>query len=225
MFSSDIITVPHGFFTKNEGRRIITTHLMVGKLLTLKQVHSNIVHYADDSMKEGVEGDAFVTDKPGIGLGIITADCGPVLLCDEKARVIGAAHAGWKGARAGILENTVQLMRDKGAKNIVAALGPCIKQRHYEVGAEFRDSFVTEDAANEKFFEAGVYPAKAGVSDKFLFDLGGYITKKLEQAGVEKIAVLPNDTLSDEQNFCSFRRTTLAGETDAGRQLSAICLT
>ncbi len=164
--------------------------------------------------------DAMVTTTPGIALGILTADCAPVLFADRKGSVIGAAHAGWKGALSGILDNTLARMAEQGAKarNVVAAIGPCIGQRSYEVGPTFPAPFLAEAADNADFFAPS---ARAG---HFLFDLPGYVSRKLARLGVQDVTRLPADTLRDKARFFSYRRTTLAGETDYGRQMSVIVL-
>jgi purine-nucleoside/S-methyl-5'-thioadenosine phosphorylase / adenosine deaminase len=188
------------------------------RLITLGQIHSAIVHPVGPAWDFDVkqEGDALVTDQPGLALGILTADCAPVLFADAEARVIGAAHAGWKGAVAGVLENTVAVMEKLGAKpdRIVAAIGPAISQANYEVGADMRARF---GAADERFFMSG----RAG---HFHFDLPGYAAHRLRQAGVGKIADLGLCTYPMEEGFFSFRRTTHRGEADYGRELSAIAL-
>jgi purine-nucleoside/S-methyl-5'-thioadenosine phosphorylase / adenosine deaminase len=188
------------------------------RLVTLGQIHSAIVHPVGAVWDFGVkqEGDGLVTDRLGVALGILTADCAPVLFADPEASVIGAAHAGWKGAVAGVLENTVAVMEKLGARRgqIVAAIGPAISQANYEVGADMRARF---DAGDDRFFT----PGRAG---HFHFDLPGYAAHRLRRAGVEKIADLGLCTYPMEAGFFSFRRTTHRGEADYGRELSAIAL-
>jgi len=169
---------------------------------------------------KGPKADALVTDRPGIALAVGTADCGPVLLADAEARVVGAAHAGWRGALAGVLESVIAAMADRGARreSIVAALGPTISQANYEVGPELVAAFLADDAANERFFRPS---AREGHS---LFDLPAYIVARLTAAGVSA-AGLDLDTYADPERFFSFRRTTHLSEADYGRQLSAIMLT
>ncbi len=163
--------------------------------------------------------DAVVTDRHGIALAVGTADCGPVLLADASARVVGAAHAGWRGALAGILEAAVAAMEELGAHRgeIVAALGPTISQANYEVGSEVEDRYVTADRANARFFRRS---ARDGHS---LFDLPGYIVERLTAAGVAA-SQLSACTYADGERFFSYRRATHRGEPDYGRQLSAIVL-
>jgi YfiH family protein len=204
-----------------ENRRRAAQALGFEELSTLYQIHSADVLTLDKPLQdERPQADAMVTKTPGLLLGILTADCAPVLFSDKAARVIGAAHAGWKGACSGVLENTVRAMEALGAKkeNIAAAIGPCIGQKSYEVGQEFVDRLLEADPANSVFF------GKASRTGHAMFDLPGYVLSRLRAAGLRQIAVLGMDTLSDEQQFFSYRRTTLVGQKDYGRQLSAIGL-
>jgi len=164
--------------------------------------------------------DGFVTDRPGIGLGILAADCTPVLFADAAAGVVGACHAGWKGALAGITDATVEAMETLGAERarIIAAIGPAIRQASYEVGPELRAAFLAPDTAAERFF------APSARTGHFMFDLTGYVGARLRAAGLGIVADLGLDTRSDPERFYSYRRMTLAGEADYGRQLSAITL-
>lgn len=166
--------------------------------------------------------DAMVTQIPLLVLGILTADCGPVLFADRQAGVIGAAHAGWKGAIGGVLENTLDAMEKLGAHRdrIEAVLGPCIAQNSYEVGLEFYARFAEENALYGTFFRPS-----SGKEDHFLFDLGGFIRHQLGACGLRNVEVLAMDTYADEAQFFSYRRTTHRNEPDYGRQLSAIMLT
>jgi YfiH family protein len=163
--------------------------------------------------------DAMVTTNEGIALGITTADCAPILLADARARVIGAAHAGWKGALTGILESTIDAMEKLGAERsgMVAAIGPLIRQPSYEVGSEFVERFIEADAENAMFFLPG---ERAGHA---MFDLAGYIRRRLENAGVLMIDDLGVDTYSDTRCY-SYRRSVHRGETDYGRLVHAIAL-
>lgn len=172
--------------------------------------------------RERMRADALVTDKAGEGLGVLTADCVPVLFYGEKddgAPVIGAAHAGWAGAFRGILNNTVRQLQKLGArkKSIIAAIGPCIQQSSYEVGQEFLDRFLSDDRETESFFKSG----RAG---KFYFDLPGYCMNSLAKSGVEKIYCAGHDTCKDEELFFSYRRATHRNEPDYGRQISCIVI-
>lgn len=163
------------------------------------------------------QGDAMVTERPDILLGIVTADCAPVLLADTQAGVVGAAHAGWKGALAGITDATIAQMEKLGARadRIAAAIGPCIARASYEVDMGFVERFCATDPANERFF-AENRPGHAR------FDLEAYVVHRLAAAGVRRIEALGQDTCAQEDRFFSFRRATHRGEPDYGRQLSMI---
>ncbi|MBW8270471.1 peptidoglycan editing factor PgeF [Caldovatus aquaticus] len=166
------------------------------------------------------QADALVTDRPGVALGIVTADCAPVLFADAAAGVIGAAHAGWRGAVAGVLEATVAAMERLGAARarIVAAIGPCIRQPSYEVGPDLRAAVLARDPADARFFAPG---RREG---RWQFDLPGYCAARLAAAGLAAVEALAADTLADEARFFSHRRATLAGGGPIGHQLSAIAL-
>lgn len=204
-----------------ENRSRIAEALAPGAaLISLSQIHSPLVHTLDRAPAQRLEGDAMVTATPGLGLGILTADCAPVLLADSEARVIGAAHAGWKGAHGGVLEATLEAMEKLGAdrNRIAAAIGPCISQANYEVGWDFRDRFLELGLRQRKFF---VPSDKEG---HYRFDLEDYAASRLTGAGVGRIEKLGVCTYPAENGFFSFRRTTHAGEPDYGRQVSAILL-
>jgi YfiH family protein len=190
------------------------------RLATLYQIHSADVVVVDTPI-DGVrpQADGQVTNRPGIVLGVLTADCGPVLFADAEAGVIGAAHAGWKGAFDGVLENTISAMEKLGAerKNIVASLGPSIAQRNYEVGPEFYDRFEARNPEWTRFFKPSVK------QDHHLFDLPSLTVSRLKAAGV-KAENLDICTYADEERFYSYRRTTHRNEPDYGRQISAIML-
>jgi YfiH family protein len=188
-------------------------------LSTLYQIHSADVVKAADTMGERPKADGQVTDRPGVVLGILTADCGPVLFADAEAGVIGAAHAGWKGAFDGVLENTIEAMIAIGAsrERIAASLGPSIAQRNYEVGPEFVERFTARNPKWAKFFVASEKPGHS------MFDLPGLTVSRLEAAGV-RAENLDICTYSDEENFFSYRRTTHRQEPDYGRQISAIMI-
>jgi len=164
--------------------------------------------------------DRLVTCHQGIALGILTADCVPVLLADPAASVIGAAHAGWKGALGGVVTATVAAMVALGAApgRMRAAIGPCIAQRSYEVGPEFPGPFLAADAANADFFAPARRPGH------FMFDIGGYVERRLIEAGIAAIQRAPCDTVAEEARFFSYRRACLKGEKDYGRGLSAIAI-
>jgi len=198
-------------------RRVTATFDANARLATLAQIHSPNVHVvgADWDWNTRAQGDAMVTSQPGVILGILTADCAPVLFADPQARVIGAAHAGWKGAVGGVLEATIAAMRKLGAVNIVAAIGPTIAQAHYEVGADFRAAFTPAD---EQFFAPATRPGH------FQFNLLFYIAMRLARAGIENVTHLGLSTYPPGNGFFSFRRTTHAGEPDYGRQISALMI-
>lgn len=206
-----------------ENRRRMATALGVAPadLLTAYQVHSPDVATATQSWDAAnrPRADAIVTRTPGLAIGITTADCGPVLLADPDKGVIGAAHAGWKGALGGILDATIKAMEALGAERqgIVAAIGPLIRQQSYEVGAEFIDRFTAADARHADFF---IPSARDGHA---MFDLAGFIRMRLEQAGVLMIDDLGNDTYAEPQ-FFSYRRSVHRREPDYGRHIHAIAL-
>ncbi len=192
-----------------------------GRLATLHQVHgARAVRLAGPGGPEAapVRADGMVSDRPGVVLGVLTADCVPVLLADPRNGVVGAAHAGWKGALGGIVESTVAAMVSLGARagSVVAAVGPCIGRGSYRVGPEFRERFVAADAADARHFRVA--------GDRHLFDLPGYVLGRLERAGVGGISALGRDTYAEETLFFSYRRACHRGEDDYGRCLSAIVL-
>lgn len=191
------------------------------ELVTLHQVHSAIAiavaaPFPDDARPRG---DALVTDRPGLALGILTADCTPVLFADAEAGVVGAAHAGWKGALGGVVAATVEAMEALGARrqNIAAAVGPTIARKSYEVDEGFLRRFIEADSANERFFSGGK-------ERHHQFDLGGYVVSRLAEAGIIQIEALGLDTYSSPDLFYSYRRSTHRGEPDYGRQISLIAL-
>jgi YfiH family protein len=192
------------------------------RLLTLYQVHGAKAVIVETPWADGKapEADAIVTRTPGLALGALTADCAPVLFCDASARVIGAAHAGWRGALSGIVEATVAAMEELGAKRerISAAIGPAISQGAYEVGADYRQSFLAEEPGSEAFF---MMDESSGEPH---FDLAGYVAERLGRAGVSAVADLGLCTYCDESRFYSYRRSQHHGEDDYGRQISAIVL-
>lgn len=205
-----------------ENRRRVAETLGTGpeSLLTLYQVHSaDALVVREPFSGDRPKADALVTDRPGIALGALAADCGPVLYADAQAGVIGAAHAGWKGALTGILESTIEAMEGLGARreHIVAVLGPSISASNYEVGPEFVERFIMADAANEGYFEPSPRQAHA------LFDLNRYTVDRLTRAGVSA-HMLGGCTYAEEDLFYSYRRSTHRQEPDYGRQISAIIL-
>ncbi|KHL24588.1 polyphenol oxidase [Croceibacterium mercuriale] len=240
LLTADVLAgVPHGFSTAAAGdmglrglpagdpalepvlanrARIADAVLPGAGLVGVYQVHGATCveagAWADDARPQA---DALVTDRPGMLLGILTADCAPVLLADRAAGVIGAAHAGWKGAVGGVVEETLAAMERLGARrtDIAAAIGPAIGQASYEVDAPFRTRFIEDEA---RFFAPG---ARVG---HWQFDLSGFVAARLAAGGVRQVAVLPCDTYRQADRFFSFRRATHQGKADYGRQLSLIGL-
>jgi YfiH family protein len=203
-----------------ENRRRIRQSLGARALNTLYQIHSATTVVVEAAWDQSPQADAMVTNVKGIALGILSADCAPVLLADGEANVIGAAHAGWKGALAGIIESAVAAMEKLGARRarIAAAIGPCISQANYEVGAELRQRFLDADPASARFFAAGSRALH------HQFDLEAFTADRLNCAGVDNVSRLTLCTYARETEFFSFRRATHRGESDYGRELSAIVL-
>ena len=207
--------------TENRNRMAYDLDVAPKNFLTVFQIHSPDVAVATapwaDNARPRV--DAIVTKTRGLAIGVTAADCGPILFADAKARVIGAAHAGWKGALSGVLENTIAAMENLGASrgDIVAAIGPLIRQKSYEVGAEFVARFTESDADNARFF----IPSTR--ADHAMFNLAGFIRMRLKRAGVETIDDVNIDTYSDER-FYSYRRSVHRKEADYGRNIHAIVL-
>jgi YfiH family protein len=235
-----LATVSHGFFTRAWGNcgisdkwdpKILAHNraqvaLRIGvppeNLLSCSQIHSpNVVTVAEKwSSSERPQADAIVTDQKCIALGVLTADCGPLLFADEKAGVIGAAHAGWRGAVSGVIENTLKAMEVLGAKrsSIHVALGPCIGWNSYEVGPEFPAPFLAENPEHEKLFRLS--PREG----HYMFNLPGYIENKVRGLGVASFAPSRADTCADEENFFSYRHNTLRGISPTESLISVICL-
>jgi YfiH family protein len=246
ILTSDAIPFRHGFFTRkggassgifaglncgpgssdlsgavqiNRARVAEALGLPPTALVSLHQVHSADVVLVTETPIAPVKADGMVTATPGVGLAILTADCQPVLFADPVARVIGAAHAGWRGAQGGVLEATVDAMVALGAKraNIAATIGPTISQKAYEVGPEFFETFTDDDPSTQRFFAQGQ-------GDRMLFDLPAYGLHRLRAAGVGQAQWTRHCTYSDPERFFSYRRTTHAGEADYGRLISVIRL-
>ena len=246
---ADIRDVQHGFFTREGGvsegiygslncgvgskderdrvlanRARVAAHLGASgdKLITLHQVHSAqaVIVTEPWGIGQNPKADGMVTNVRGIVLGALAADCAPVLFADPEARVIGAAHAGWKGALTGVLETTVSAMMRLGARpsRIRAALGPCIGPTAYEVGPEFEARFVEADSENARFFRA------PSAGERPYFDLPAFVLDRLARAGLDTTENCTACTYEDEQRLFSFRRATHRGEPDYGRQVSAIVL-
>ncbi|SER73052.1 conserved hypothetical protein [Tranquillimonas rosea] len=188
-------------------------------LLTVHQVHSADVVVLDDPPETAPRADGLVTTTPGLALGVLTADCQPVLFADPEAGVVGAAHAGWKGALAGILDATIDAMVDAGARReaIRAVIGPTISQRAYEVGPDFFEDFIAEDPDSARFFAQGD-------GDRMLFDLPGFGLYRLRAAGIAEAEWTRHCTYSDADRFYSYRRSTHLREADYGRMIAAIRL-
>jgi polyphenol oxidase len=207
--------------TENRRRMAAQMGVALSHFLTVHQTHSPDVVVATAPWQDGPRprADAIVTRTEGLAIGASAADCGPILFVDPSARVIGAAHAGWKGALTGVLESTIAAMEKLGAERngLIAAIGPLIRQPSYEVGGEFVERFIEADAGNTLFFVPSVREGHA------MFDLAGFIRRRLENAGVLMIADLGVDTYSDE-NFYSYRRSVHRKEPDYGRHIHAIAL-
>ncbi|MDK3073198.1 peptidoglycan editing factor PgeF [Sedimentitalea sp. JM2-8] len=188
-------------------------------LIGVHQVHSPDVVTVDGPLPDKPRADAMVTATPGLALSILTADCQPVLFADARAGVIGAAHAGWRGALDGVLEATLDSMESLGARrsNIVAVIGPTISQRAYEVGPEFLDAFMADDPDNSRFFANGA-------GDRMQFDLPAFGLHRLRRAGVGQAEWTRHCTYSDADRFYSYRRSVHTKDADYGRLISAICL-
>ena len=241
------LAVPHGFLGRSGGvsegvcgglnvglgsgddpaaiaenrRRAVAAVAPGARLVTLHQVHSGDALYVDSPFPDDSRphADAMVTDRPGLALGILTADCAPVLFADSEAGVIGAAHAGWKGAYSGVVEATVAAMETRGASRarIAAAVGPCIARRSYEVDEGFLRRFAEADPENERFFTLG----REGHHQ---FDLEGYVVSRLAEAGLARVEALGEDTYGQPERFYSYRRSTHRGEPTYGRQIALIAL-
>lgn len=207
---------------ENRARMARTLGAQPDNFLSLYQIHSADVVVADQPWPAAARprADAIVTKMPGLAIGASTADCGPVLFADPEARVIGATHAGWRGAFGGVLEATLVAMEKLGAdrKRIFAALGPMIRQDNYEVGGEFVQNFVAQDKANGRFFK----PARR--DDHAMFDLPGYIAHRLARANLSHVEDLGLCTYADPARFFSYRRSTHHAEPDYGRHINAIML-
>ncbi|MFZ9200311.1 MAG: peptidoglycan editing factor PgeF [Paracoccaceae bacterium] len=246
IITSDALEPRHGFFTRkggassgifaglncgtgssdqaeivaiNRARVAEAMGLWVEALVSVHQVHSPDVVTVTTPLTERPRADAMVTATPGLALAVLTADCQPVLFSDAKAGVIGAAHAGWKGARDGVMEATLDAMEALGARrrDITAVIGPCISQTAYEVGQEFFESFTDDAPEAQRFFINGN-------GDRHLFDLPSYGLWRLRAAGVGHAEWTRHCTYRDPARFYSYRRTTHAGEADYGRQISVIRL-
>ncbi len=243
-----VTNVNHGFFTRNggvsdgiyaslncgygsgddigrvtENRRRAAEAMGGTELCTVHQTHSAdcIIVEKPWDYKNAPQADALATNQPGIILGVLTADCLPILFCDPKNGVIGAAHSGWKGAVSGIIEATIDSMKKLGAEPelIIASIGPAIGKDSYEVGAEFYDRFIAARAENSHFFRPSPRPGH------HFFDLPGYAKERLAASGISQINIIAQDTYFNDNDFFSYRRTCKRGEPAYGRQISVIMMT
>lgn len=207
--------------TAENRRRAVEAVLPGGTLQTCFQIHSPDVVTVTEPWADAdrPRADALVTDRPGLVLGVLTADCAPVLFVDQRAGVVGAAHAGWKGAFTGVTDATIAAMEALGGnrQNIAAVVGPCIAQKSYEVDAGFEARFLEQAGQNERFF-------RAGREGHAWFDLEGYVALRLRDAGLTKVGMMGEDTYAQEERFYSFRRATHRQEPGYGRQVSLIAL-
>ncbi len=207
----------HEVVSINRDRVAAALGVTQSALAGVRQIHSATVVTVTAAGTPLGDADAMVTDRPGIALGVLTADCQPVLFADAEAQVIGAAHAGWKGALGGVLEATIEAMEALGAEreNICAVIGPTISQRAYEVGPEFMDRFLAEDEGYARYFAGGE-------GDRVLFDLPGFGLNRLRAAGVGEATWTRHCTYTDPRRFYSYRRSCHAHEADYGRLMSVI---
>jgi YfiH family protein len=207
---------------QNRAIAAATLHVAADRLVSCYQIHGTTALTVEQPWHrtENPHADAMVTTVPGIALGVLAADCAPVLFADPQARVIGAAHGGWRGTLSGVMESTVAAMVALGAqpRHIRAGIGPCIAQPSYEVGPEFPGTFAASDAESAAFFR----PAPR--DGHFLFDLPGYIAHRLGRLGLAVVEQAPHDTAAEEDLFFSYRRACMRGERDYGRGLAAIAL-
>jgi len=208
--------------SENRARMADALGVTPDRFLTPYQIHSPDVVVAEQpwSSDNRPRADAMVTRVPGLAIGVSTADCGPLLFADAQARVVGAAHAGWRGALTGVIEATVTAMEKLGAERgrITAALGPCIRQANYEVGPEFVDRFLASNRDSERFF------APAARDGHTMFDLAGYIADRIGLAGIGHYEDIGLCTYAEPDRFYSFRRSTHRGEADYGRHINAIAI-
>ncbi len=244
---AEIPVIRHGFFTRDggvsdgilsslncgygsgddaqkvsENRRRVLEALGAEKLCTVHQIHSPDAVIVNEPWehKDAPKADALVTKKLGIALGVLSADCLPILFADAKNGVIGAAHSGWKGAINGVIENTIEKMQELGAdKNFISVtIGPGISGESYEVGAEFFERFIADDANNKRFF------SKSPQENHYFFNLPAYASSRLQKLGIAQINIIAQDTYFNDNEFFSYRRSCKRGESAYGRQISAITL-
>ena len=184
----------------------------------LHQLHSNKIFFVNKILKKKLSGDALITKTRGLAIGILTADCAPILFFDPKKNIIGAVHAGWKGAHKNIINKVIAYFKKKGSKlnNIYAVIGPCISQENYEVKNDFKKKFIKQTPINIKHFKI--------VKNKIYFDLKGYIFKQLKNVGVNNIEIIKKDTFNPKNNFFSARRSLRNKINDYGRNISIIMI-
>ena len=191
-------------------------------LITLNQKHSDkVIHFENkSSIKDKLVGDAIVSEKKNIGIGILTADCVPILFYDPSKKIIGCAHAGWKGALKGIIKNTIKKFNQLNSNNsdLIAVVGPCINKKNYEVNEDFLEKFIKQDIKNEIFFEKKD-------NGKYIFDLRAFVNKEIFSLNVKNVENLEMDTFSEKEFFYSYRRSCLNKEQDYGRCISVILMT
>lgn len=205
-------------------RERVRLSLKANAIFSLNQIHSRKVVVARKPFDVNPEADGIVTRQPNIAISALSADCAPILFADMNARVIGACHAGWRGALSGVTDETLETMVQQGAalENISAVIGPCISQKNYEVGEAFKDDFLVKHASYERFFTPG--PQTGTVNAKPHFDLRGFILRRLEDAGVSRIAALPDCTYGQAEDYFSYRYNTHNEISGYGRNISAIML-
>jgi YfiH family protein len=191
-------------------------------LITLNQTHSNKVVYFEKKslIKNKLPGDAIVTKIRNVGIGILTADCAPILLYDPKKKIIGCIHSGWRGALNGVIQNTIRKFKelDSNIDNLFAVIGPCIRKENYEVKIDFYEKFINQNPKYEEFF-------KKNVNDKYIFDLRGFINNKISDLNIKNIENIEMDTFAALETFYSYRRSRLNNEKDYGRCISVILMT
>ena len=191
-------------------------------LITLNQTHSNKVVYFEKKslIKNKLPGDAIVTKIRNVGIGILTADCAPILLYDPKKKIIGCIHSGWRGALNGVIQNTIRKFKelDSNIDNLFAVIGPCIRKENYEVKIDFYEKFINQNPKYEEFF-------KKNVDDKYIFDLRGFINNKISDLNIKNIENIEMDTFAALETFYSYRRSRLNNEKDYGRCISVILMT
>ena len=191
-------------------------------LITLNQTHSNKVVYfeKESSIKNKLSGDAIVTKIRNVGIGILTADCAPILLYDPQKKIIGCIHSGWRGALNGVIKNTIKKFKelDSNIDNLVVVVGPCIRKENYEVKIDFYEKFINQSPKYEGFF-------KKKVNDKYIFDLRGFINNKIFDLNIKNVENIEMDTFTAQETFYSYRRSCLNNEKDYGRCVSVILMT